>query len=134
MPSPRLPHLRRAGPDTAVCYYNRTLAYDALGQTDRAFHHVCRAIALDPNLTAALLNRGILLFKSGRSWEAITDFQQALRTASDPETLGRIHFNLALAHLAQGDRPSALADAENATAQGCQEARRLRESLLHDRR
>jgi tetratricopeptide (TPR) repeat protein len=87
------------------------------------------ALQRDRNLTAALLNRGILAYKSGRHAAAVADFQRALGTSSDPRTMGRIHYNLALTRLAQGDRAAALASAEQALAWGNDEARGLRERL-----
>jgi serine/threonine protein kinase/tetratricopeptide (TPR) repeat protein len=116
-------------PTKAECYYNRALAAEALGRGDRAFLDYGRALELDPGLTAAALNRGILSYRSGRHDEAVADFLRALRTSHDSRTVGRIHYNLALAHLARGDRPSALASAEEALARGHEEAHSLRDRL-----
>ncbi len=40
-------------PDSACCFYNRGLAYDALGRPDRALHDCDRALHLDPALVPA---------------------------------------------------------------------------------
>ena len=44
------------------------------------------------NSRMALLNRGILGYKSGRLPEAIVDFRNALAIAIDPSMRGRIYF------------------------------------------
>ena len=120
-------------PQSAPSYFNRALAAKASGRTDQAFRDYTHALGLDPRLTNALLNRGILSYNSGRYLDAIADFRHAIDTASDPDTLGRVHYNLALAHLARGDRPSARISAEQAVAQGNEDARRLRDQLRRDR-
>jgi tetratricopeptide (TPR) repeat protein len=116
-------------PNPAECFFNRALAAEAMGRVEQALRDYDSALQRDRNLTAALLNRGILAYKSGRHAAAVADFQRALETPSDHLTLGRIHYNLALARLAQGDRAAALASAEQALARGYDEARGLRERL-----
>ncbi len=120
-------------PTTAECFYNRARAEDALEQTRQAFSDYSRALELDSSLAAAALNRGILSYKAGRTDDAITDFQRALLARPDPETLGRTHYNLALAHLAKGDRASAQASAQEAALRGYQQAGALRDNLRHGR-
>ena len=112
-------------PRAAPIYYNRALALEALGRRDEAFSDDTRAIELDPRLAAAWLNRGILAVKSGRPADAVADLEQALGLSTDPETLGHIHFNLALAHRASGDRAAARAAADKAVALGNLDARTL---------
>ena len=116
-------------PKAAWCYHDRARAEEILGQVKQAFNDYSRAIELDPALAAAALNRGILSYKAGRPEDAIADFQRALRAGPDPETAGRIHYNLALAHLARGDRKAALASAEEAVTSGYQKARDFRDGL-----
>ena len=116
-------------PDVAQCYYNRALATEALRQTDQARRDYSRALELDPGLSVAALNRGILAYKEGRHSEAIADLRRSLHSATDLETIGRIHYNLALAHRAQGDRDLALSSAEEAMARGYRGARELYEQL-----
>ncbi len=120
-------------PQFAPSYFNRALAAEASGRTNRALSDYTHALSLDPRLTKALLNRGILSYKSGRFPDAIADFRRALGTASDPTTLGRVHYNLALAYLAQGDRTSARKSVEQAVTIGDHDARRLRDQLGRDR-
>jgi len=117
-------------PTTPECYYNRALAESARGRPIPAFRDYTRALDLEPKLTDAALNRGILSYQSRRYDEAIADFERALAaTAGGATGLGRIHYNLALAHLARGDRAEAIASADQALAHGYDEARTLRESL-----
>jgi tetratricopeptide (TPR) repeat protein len=116
-------------PKTAWCYHDRARAEEALGQVKQAYGDYSRAIELDPALSVATLNRGILSYKAGRSEDAIADFLRALRASPDRETAGRIHFNLALAHLARGNRQAALASAEEAVTSGYRKAREFRDGL-----
>jgi serine/threonine protein kinase/Flp pilus assembly protein TadD len=116
-------------PQSAIGHYNRALAFDAQGRTEDAYHDYTGAIARDPLLTAALLNRGILSYKSENHRKAIADFEEALGTHPDREMLGRLRYNLALAQLARGDRASALANAVEAVRQDCPEAKPLIDAL-----
>jgi serine/threonine protein kinase/Flp pilus assembly protein TadD len=122
-------------PGIAECYFNRGLAEEALGRIELAFRDYSHALELDPGLMPAAINRGILSYNAGRADDAVNDLQRALRSAgSDPQATGRIHYNLALAHLAKGDQPEALASAEAAVQAGYHEARELRDKLRHRRR
>jgi eukaryotic-like serine/threonine-protein kinase len=116
-------------PNSAECYYNRARAAESLGRGDQALGDYSRALELDPVLTAALINRGILAYKSQKNDAAIADFRDALHSASDSRTQGLIHFNLALAYMARGDRASALASVEKALACGHHAARTLSDRL-----
>jgi tetratricopeptide (TPR) repeat protein len=117
----------------AACYYNRALAYESLGRTGPAFADYSHALALDPTLTSARLNRGILLYRQGRYRDAIGEYQQALKAAADPESLGRVHYNLALAYQASGEHPAARLHAEEATTRGSREAVELVDKLRRGR-
>ncbi len=68
-----------ASPDAAACFYNRGRSFAALNNLDRALADYQEALRHDPNLGAALVNRGLLLVRSGRFAEARHDFQQALQ-------------------------------------------------------
>ncbi len=139
----RLKHFRAAesafsiaialAPARAEGYFNRALAAEGLGHADRAHRDYSRALELEPNLAAARLNRGILAYRSGRPAEAIGDLRRALQNTNDARIIGRIHYNLALAHQARGDRDSALASAEEAAATGDAEATALRDRLRAER-
>jgi serine/threonine protein kinase/tetratricopeptide (TPR) repeat protein len=113
----------------AKCYHNRAMAAEALGRDDEALHDYSQALERDPGFTAARLNRGILSFKSGRHAEAIADLRRALKSAAEPKVRGRILYNLALVHLAAGDRDAARASAEQAIDLGYDEAWNLRDRL-----
>jgi eukaryotic-like serine/threonine-protein kinase len=117
-------------PDSAECYYNRALAAEALERNDQAFRDYSRALELDRGLTSALLNRGILAYKNGQNDNAVADFRRAIETPTDSHTIGRIHYSLALAYLAAGNRDAARACADEAVKRGYPDARTLRERLL----
>jgi serine/threonine protein kinase/tetratricopeptide (TPR) repeat protein len=116
-------------PMSSECYHNRALAAEALGRVPEAFRDYSRALELDPRNPAAALNRGTLFYKSGCYDQAIVDFEQALRELTDPETIGRTHYNLALAYLASGKPAAALRSAEAALAQGHDAANALLDRL-----
>jgi serine/threonine protein kinase/Flp pilus assembly protein TadD len=116
-------------PGSAQCYHNRARVAEALNRYDQAHRDYTRALEHDPSLTPAWLNRGIIAYKNGKHDDAIADFRRALTTASDAPTLGRIHYNLALAYSGRGDHSSALASAEAALAHGHNPARGLRDRL-----
>ena len=119
-------------PKSAECYYNRARVAESLGRGPEAMRDYTRALELDPALTAAAINRGTLAYRNGRTDAAIADFQQAIRTETDSRTLGLIHFNLALAHLARGDRAAALASVQAAMARGHEPARALGDHRTHE--
>ncbi|MBV8267030.1 MAG: tetratricopeptide repeat protein [Planctomycetaceae bacterium] len=116
-------------PDSAECYFNRGLAAEALRRPEQARRDYSRALAIDPHLTAAALNRGILAYNEGRHAEAIADLLHALHTTSDPETIGRIHYSLAMAYKAGGDPASARRSVEEALRRGYRDARALADHL-----
>ncbi|WP_422932122.1 tetratricopeptide repeat protein [Singulisphaera sp. PoT] len=117
-----------------VCYFNRGLAWEALGRLDRASKDYGQALALDPRLAAAALNRGILSHRQGHYAEAIEDYRRALLCDPAPELLGRIHYHLAVAHLARGDSRSALASHSKALEFGSEEARILEPQIRRSSR
>ncbi len=119
-------------PNSAECYYNRARVAEALGRGGQAIRDYSRALELDPALYSASINRGILAYKNGKNDDAIADFRQAIRAASVSPALGLIHYNLALAHLARGDRAAALASAQEAVARGHDGARGLCERLQRE--
>jgi eukaryotic-like serine/threonine-protein kinase len=119
-------------PNSAECYFNRARVAEALARREEAMRDYSRAMELDPALTSASINRGILAYKNGRNDDAIADFRQAIRAASDSRTMGLIHFNLALAHLARGDHAAALASAQEAAARGHDGARVLSDRLQRE--
>ncbi len=117
----------------AECYFNRALAYEALGRTREALHDYTRALEHDDQLTVAALNRGILHYHAGRYSEAGADLDRAHATTSSPELRGVILYNRALIKLARNDRPAALADLEAAKSNGHAQARDLATRLESSR-
>ncbi len=112
-------------PETAECSYNLALAHEALGQDDQALRDYRRALQVDHRLLQAALNRGILLSRHGRHAEATAALEEALAITnpSDQETLGAVHYNLALIQLALDRRSNALVHLQAAKDAGHQEAR-----------
>jgi eukaryotic-like serine/threonine-protein kinase len=94
----------------AECYFNRALAYEALGRTDLALGDYTRALQCDDELSGAALNRGLIHFGARRYSEAAVDLGRALASAAGREARGAIHYNRALIELACDDRPAALSD------------------------
>ena len=92
-------------PDRAECYHNRALAYRAKGESDAALADFTQALVLDPGLTAAALNRGILHLEANRLNEARLDLELALSLGADPV---EAHYNLAWVHHRNGARERAL--------------------------
>ncbi len=120
-------------PGTPECYYNRAVAHEALGHTELAKADYTRALELNPRLSDAALNRGVLALHAGRYVDAANDFKRAQRDsdAARPGTrptgnaAGRDQFEAALAHLARDDWPSARASLRQAAEHGDAAARRL---------
>jgi tetratricopeptide (TPR) repeat protein len=121
-------------PRSAACYHNRALAYESLDRPDLAAADYSRAVELDPLFAEAYWNRGALRYEGGDAPGAATDFSLALQAPSlDASSRARLRFNLALAHLASGDRPAALIDAEASFRDGFAGARDLYEHLRDGR-
>jgi serine/threonine protein kinase/Flp pilus assembly protein TadD len=79
-------------PDSAACYHNRALAR-ARSDPSRALRDYDKALALDPRLAEAALNRGALHLQQGRFPEAEADLQRAQALGADPAA---VRHNLAL--------------------------------------
>src|SRR5690606_19832773 len=76
------------------------------GDESRALRDLDRALALDPQLGAALLARGTLHLQQGRHEQALADLAQARALGSNPATVA---YNEALLHQARHDPASARA-------------------------
>jgi serine/threonine protein kinase/tetratricopeptide (TPR) repeat protein len=98
-------------PDAAWCYYNRGRAYEAQGSTEAALADYGMALARDPQLGAAALNRGLLLFRAKKYAAAEADLERAAVSGPDPATA---YYTLAQIQLARGDRRLARLFAEQA--------------------
>ena len=107
--------MHRAGAQLGRVLLQSRRVAEALGRTTEAIRDYNRALELDPALISASINRGILAYQSGRNDDAIADFDRAIRRASDAPTAGLIHYNLALAHRARGDRAAALRECPGGT-------------------
>jgi tetratricopeptide (TPR) repeat protein len=91
-----------SAPDVAGCFYNRALAFAALGRATSALNDYDRALQLDPTHAASALNRGMLHFQHGRLEQATADLRTALSHGADAAT---VHYDLALVH-ASGQNPT----------------------------
>jgi Flp pilus assembly protein TadD len=94
-----------AASEPAACFYNRALAYEALGRTEHALQDYDQALRLDPALADAALNRGMLYYRQKRYAAAIADLEQARTRGADPAV---VTFDLALANCARGEYAAAL--------------------------
>ncbi len=118
--------------EVAGCLYNRALAYQGWGRPDQALEDYDAALQLEPQLGVAALNRGILHCQEKRYAQACTDLQRALESGADPAA---VHYNLALVHLAQEQRATALACLKRTLQHqpAHEEARKLYERLKSER-
>lgn len=98
-------------PEHARSYYNRGLAYNAMGETQRALHDYDRALQLEPALAMAALNRGMLHFHAGRPASALDDLRLALKNGADPAV---VYYDMALVHIAGDNREAARACVQKA--------------------
>jgi serine/threonine protein kinase/tetratricopeptide (TPR) repeat protein len=98
-------------PAKAEAYYHRALARAAQGDDEGAIQDYGQALARDPRLGEAALNRGVLEYRQQRYAAALADLNQALDCGCAP---ARVHYTLALIHLARQDRELARASVERA--------------------
>lgn len=73
----------RLDPNDAFAYYNRGLAYVALGQHQLAIADYDQALRLEPDYAPTYVSRGISYFQMGQHQRAIEDYDQALRLEPD---------------------------------------------------
>jgi tetratricopeptide (TPR) repeat protein len=88
-----------AAPEAASCFYNRALAFDALGRPEQALRDYDQALQLDPTLADAALNRGVLHYRARRYDAARADLRRAGELGSHPAI---VSFDLLLVNLALG--------------------------------
>ncbi len=69
----------RLQPDLAEAYYNRGIAYNNLGQYQRAIEDYNEAIRLKPDLTMAYIGRGFAYFIQGNNKLGCRDAQKACK-------------------------------------------------------
>jgi tetratricopeptide (TPR) repeat protein len=96
-----------AAPEAARCFYNRALAFDALGHSELALRDYDHAVRLDPSFADALLNRGVLHFRAKRYNCAISDLQRAGELGSNRAV---VFLDVLLVKLVSGEYRSFLDD------------------------
>jgi serine/threonine protein kinase/Flp pilus assembly protein TadD len=113
----------------AACFYNRGLAWVALGRDKQALDDLDQALRLEPALAVAALDRGMLHYRAGRHGAAVADLERARQGGADAALVA---YDLALVHLARGERGAALADLRQALRlnPAQPEARKLYRSLF----
>ena len=77
-------------PEYAIAISNRGLAYNDLGQYQRAIEDGNEAIRLDPQDAVAFNNRGIAYYNLGLNERAIDDYDEAIRLDGGPATSARL--------------------------------------------
>ena len=70
---------RFTGPNLAVAFANRGLAYKRKGQWDRAIADYDEAIRLNPDLAETFANRGTAYYYKGQIGRALKDYHEAIR-------------------------------------------------------
>jgi tetratricopeptide (TPR) repeat protein len=88
-----------AAPTAAHSFYNRALAFDALGLSEPALRDYDQALRLDPTHADAALNRGMLHYRAARYEAALTDLERASVLGSNPALVAPLRF---LVNLARG--------------------------------
>lgn len=90
-----------------AAYINRSSAYRAMGDLDRATADLGEALRLNPNSPLALRKRASIFQEKGDLGRAITDYTAAL--AAKPKS-AEVYFGRGEAYRAKGDLDKALAD------------------------
>jgi eukaryotic-like serine/threonine-protein kinase len=84
----------------AACYCSRALAEMGLRRWPQAETDLSQALAIEPDLGDAWLNRGILNRQRGQIGAALADLQHALELKVDP---AKVHYQLALCFREAGE-------------------------------
>ena len=95
-----------------LAYNYRGLAFENMGQFEKAIEDFDRAIALDPYFRDAFLNRGTAFENIGRFDSAIENFDRAIALSPSYEA----HFNRGITFEKTGQFAKAIADYDNAIA------------------
>jgi len=83
-PSPALAAFEKmlaAGKDSALLRFSLGIEYEKAGEHERAAEHLARAVALDPNYTAAWKLYGKALAAAGRGADAEAAYRQGIAVA-----------------------------------------------------
>ncbi len=94
-------------PNNAVAWNCRGVAYDRLGQHDKALADTSRGIELDPKIAVAWYNRACLHLQLGQHDKALADFSKSIEL--DPKD-GDAWNNRGIAHKYLGQVDNAIAD------------------------
>ncbi len=92
-------------------YYNRGLAFDKMGQLDRALADYDKAISLNPYFWGPSINRGLIYYKIGQLDRAVADFDHVI--SLNPAHAGA-YYNRGLVFDKMGRLDKALADYDRA--------------------
>jgi len=95
-----------------LAYYFRGLAFENMGQFEKAIEDFDRAIALDPYFRDAFLNRGTAFENMGRFDSAIENFDAAIALSPSYE----VYFNRGVTFEKTGQLAKAIADYRDAIA------------------
>lgn len=95
----------------ATVYLYRGYTADIQGDYGAAQEDYTRAITIDPTLSAAYYNRGLIRYRAGANQDALADYSQAI--ALNPG-VARYYNNRAAVYYALGDYAAALQDADEA--------------------
>ncbi len=100
--------------DRASTLVNRGIIYNNAHKVESALADFAAALAIDPNIAEAYLNRGNSKFFQGKLDAAIADFTRAIDLKID--RIAAAYYNRALAYAAEGRFEEAQADLELALA------------------
>ena len=95
------------GPQQAIGYSNRGVAYRQKGDGDRAIADFNEAIRLDPSFAASFYNRGLAYRDKREPDRAIADYNEAIRLGLKD---GDIFNSRGIAWFDKGDTDRAIAD------------------------
>jgi tetratricopeptide (TPR) repeat protein len=107
----RLDTIAQDFPQRPSVFLYRGLAYDHLGQFERAINDFDHALELDPGYGLAYYNRGLTYYNMRQFERAIEDFDQTIER--DPENIFA-YINRGNAYFDMGDRAQAIADYDRA--------------------
>jgi tetratricopeptide (TPR) repeat protein len=100
----------RKNPKSAEAYNWRGIAYDDLGETDKALQDFDTAIDISPNYADAYNNRGEIRRKKKMYREAVSDYSKAVQLESN---FAEAYYNLGVVSEAENKPGAAAANYEN---------------------
>ncbi len=99
------------GPNLAVAYTNRGIAYTSLGRREQALADFTEAIRLAPNAPYPYYNRGNAYYDLGKFDEALADYSAAIERG--PE-MALAYYNRGLTYQKLGNRDRSIEDFQKA--------------------